>query len=81
MGRVTVVRGVVTVAVVPVGVVTVAAVIGVVTATVAAMVVGNVGIVTLGKGTVGARSVKVLPGEPGVDAGAELTFETPAVLK
>jgi hypothetical protein len=61
---VTVVSGVVIVAVVPVGVATVAVAIGVLTVTVAATVGGNVGICTLGKGTVGSRSTEASPREP-----------------
>ena len=54
----TVVIGVVTVAVAPVGVVTVTAVIGVLTVTVAATVAGDFGIGTVGRETVGSPSVE-----------------------
>ena len=53
-----VVIGVVTVAVVPVGVVTVTAVIGVLTVTVGATVAGDVGMCSLGRETAGTRSVE-----------------------
>lgn len=55
----TVVSGVVTVAVVTMGVVTVATVIGMMTVTVAATVVGNVGIGSVDRRTVGTRSIEV----------------------
>jgi len=55
---VTVVIGVVTVAVVPVGAVTVTDVIGVLTATVAATVTGDVDIATVGTETVGTPAVE-----------------------
>src|SRR5436305_4412007 len=58
MGMVTVVIGGVTVAVVPVGVVTATVVIGVLMVTVAATVAGNVGIASVGRETVGPRSVE-----------------------
>jgi hypothetical protein len=67
-GTETVVSGVVTVAVVPVGVVTVAAVIGVLTLTVAATVAGNVGIDSVDRGTAGTRSIEVGSGGGGVIA-------------
>src|SRR6476661_10766429 len=58
MGTVTVVIGVVTVAVVPAGAVTVTDVIGVLTVTVAATVTGGVGIGTAGTETVGTPTVE-----------------------
>ncbi len=54
----TVVIGVLTVAVVPVGVVSVTAVIGALTVTVAATCAGDVGIGSLGRETAGTRSVE-----------------------
>lgn len=91
----TVVIGVVTVAVVPGGVAKVMVVIGVLTVTVA----GNVGIGSVGRDTVGTRSVEgnsdgaasavdertdagvATPLEPCVEAGAALPLEPPAALK
>jgi hypothetical protein len=81
-GTVTVVSGVVTVAVVPLGEVTVAAVIGVMTVTVAATVADDFGIGS--RGTVGTRSVAG-DGDGAttlaVDVGAALVLEPSVVLK
>jgi hypothetical protein len=92
---VTVVIGVVSVAVVPVGVVAVTVAIGVLTVTVA----GDVGIGSVGNETVGTRSVAgnsdgstwavdertdagaASPPEPSVGAGPAVALEPPAVLR
>jgi hypothetical protein len=81
---VTVVIGVVTVAVVPVGAVTVTAVIGVLTVTVAATPAGDVGIGSVGRETAGTGSVEGNSDGAAastVDAWAALKLEPPAVLK
>jgi hypothetical protein len=92
---VTVVSGVVTVAVVPVGVVMVTAVIGVLTVTVAATVAEAVGIGSVGRETVGTRSSdgdsdgagastvdeRTDAREPCVDAGPAFTLKPSVVTE
>ena len=82
----TVVIGVVTATVVPVGMLTVAVVIGVLTVTVAATVTGKVGIRSVDGSAVGACDVRTdpdvaSPPEPWVDARAALAFEPAAALE
>jgi hypothetical protein len=84
IGTETVVSGVVSVAVVPVGVVTVTAVIGVMTVTVAATVAGNDGIDSVDRGTAGTRSIEVDSGggviAPVVDERTEAGVASPPEL-